>query len=117
MNQTFSQTFVNCHWEADLFQVPRQTNSDATAELEFTPLETGPPALELTLFETGTSTSGNLTLLLGHRSIGGVEANSEESEYLIKLDPATDWVSLIPGGVVTVNLDGHTILKGVFQLD
>jgi hypothetical protein len=117
MNQTFSQNFVNNKWEADLFQEPYQANAEATAELEFTPLQTNSPVLELSFFETALSTSGDLTILIDNRFIGEVETKSGESEYLINLDPAAEWGSLIPGAEVTVNLDGLTILKGEFQLD
>ncbi len=117
MNQTVSQTFVDCKWEADLFQVPHQTNADPAAELEFTPLDTDPPGLELSFFDTVCNDSGKLTIWIGNHRVGGVQINSKESEYLIALEPTTDWRKLIAGAVVTVNLDGHPILKGEFQLD
>ncbi|MCP4098307.1 MAG: hypothetical protein GY748_18910 [Planctomycetaceae bacterium] len=117
MNQTVTQTFVDCKWEAELFQIPHPTNAEPAAELEFTPHDADPPGLELSFFDTACNDSGKLTIRIGNRCAGGIQINSRESEYLISLEPATDWRRVIAGAVVTVNLDGHPILKGEFQLD
>lgn len=117
INQTVSQTFVNTKWEAELFQTTNQANSDPIAELEFTPLETESPVLELAFFDTATTISGKLTISIGNRFIGGIKTNPNESEYLATLNPATDWGKIIAGSMVTVSLDGQKILTGEFQLD
>lgn len=117
INQTVNQTFVNRKWEADLFQIPHQTNPQPVAELEFTPAENDSPELELSFFDANFDLAGELTVHIGNRCIGGLQINAQEPEYRIPLEPSTDWERRIAGALVSVHLNGKPVLKGEFHSD